>query len=77
MSVTADIVCHHHNGVGFKNMPAGEKNKSCATAQMQAACLSVRIFCRHVLMKTNYSLSAGTETAIELDSGADRASMKI
>lgn len=29
------------------------------------------------LMKTNGPLSAGTETAIELDNGADRASVKI
>lgn len=27
-SITVDIVCHHYNGMGFKNMPAREKNKS-------------------------------------------------
>lgn len=25
VSITADIVCHHHNGVGFRKMPAREK----------------------------------------------------
>lgn len=54
VSIIVDIVCHHHNGMGLRNMPAREKNKS---TQMEEACLSVPIFCRHFLMKTNYPLS--------------------
>lgn len=57
-------------------MPATEKRELSA-ARMEEACLSAHIVCRHFLMKTNYPLSAGTETAIEWDNGADQASMKI
>lgn len=46
-------------------------------AQMEEACLSVHIVCRHFLMKTNYHLFADPETAIKLDNGDDQASMKI
>lgn len=52
-------------------MPVREKNK------MGEACLSVHIFRKLFVMKTNYPLSARTETAIELDNEADQASMKI
>lgn len=57
-------------------MPATEKSELSA-AWMEEACLSAHIVCRHFLMKTNYPLSAGTETATDWDNGADRASMKI
>lgn len=37
-SITADIVCQHHNGVGFKMMPLRGEKEVLSTAHTEEAC---------------------------------------